>query len=377
MTTVINTDRLVLRPWTEADAVDALAIYGHRAVAARLPADVPPVTDECAMLSVIRGWLAETQESPAPAGHLAVELQAEHRLIGGCSLSFGAPGLENLKLRWVLSPTAWDRGYTTEAGDALILWAMHEGGVYEVYAAAQPNQARAQATARRMGTEWVGGTGRCGGIKLQVYRVRHDDLAYRYMRSGEAAPVDAMGRLYGHRAHLMPLGSPDPDHPAFGRAVTMINLACREDLTSRTFADVFHSGGIKLVRAQDHHVAGVVTDSRLRDFDQLRGSGFATCAGVRRSGGAATGWYRTRPSWRSSSAAYAMLPGDSLYVDAARGVVNPADRVRALFTVAREVDREDVASLAGIRREHAPLTFSPEPSTAGNRADTAPVAVTP
>ena len=120
MTTVINTDRLVLRPWTEADAGDALAIYGHGAVAAWLPADIPPVTDECAMLSVIRGWLGEDQESPTPAGHWAVELQAEHRLIGGCSLSFGAPGPENLKLRWVLSPTAWDRGYAAEARDALI-----------------------------------------------------------------------------------------------------------------------------------------------------------------------------------------------------------------------------------------------------------------
>ena len=85
VTTVINTDRLVIRPWTEADAGDALAIYGHRAVAAWLPADIPPVTDECVMLSVIRGWLAEDQESPTPAGRWAVELQAEHRLIGGCS----------------------------------------------------------------------------------------------------------------------------------------------------------------------------------------------------------------------------------------------------------------------------------------------------
>ena len=65
---------------------------------------------------------------------------------------------------------------------------MHEGGVYEVYAVVQPDNARAAATARRMGMEWVRETGRYGGIKLQVYRVRHGDLAYRDTRSGEPAP---------------------------------------------------------------------------------------------------------------------------------------------------------------------------------------------
>ncbi len=201
MTAVINTARLLLRPWTEADADEALAIYGHGAVAAWLPADIPPVTDEGVMLSVISGWLDEDQEGATSAGHWAVELQAEHRLIGGCSLSFGAPGPESLKLRWVLSPTAWGRGYATEAGDALIRWAMHEGGVYEVYAVVQPDNARAAATAKRMGMEWVGETGRYGDIKLQVFRLRHGDLAYRNTSSGKRAPpADPEVRVEASRA---------------------------------------------------------------------------------------------------------------------------------------------------------------------------------
>ena len=186
MVAVIRTERLMLRPWTELDAGDALEIFGHTAVAPWLPADIPPVTDRAAMLSVIRGWQDEGQESLAAAGHWAVELKADRRLIGGCSLSFEAPGPENLKLRWALSPTAWGRGYATEAGGALIRWAMHDGGAYQVFALVQPDNQRAEATAKRMGMEWVGETGLYGGTKLQVYRVRHGDLEYADTDSGEA-----------------------------------------------------------------------------------------------------------------------------------------------------------------------------------------------
>jgi regulator of RNase E activity RraA len=120
-----------------------------------------------------------------------------------------------------------------------------------------------------------------------------------------ASLVDAMGRRHGHRAHFLPLVSPTPARPLFGPAATIGFLPARADLDDLPdFADVFyeaigprpqgrvlvlssgghpdasHAGGTKLSRVQHHGLAGVVSDGRLRDFDQLAGYDFATwCRG--------------------------------------------------------------------------------------------------
>ena len=176
MTAVITTDRLVLRPWNDADASEAVPMFGRGPGTAWLPAGA--MVDEAEVASAIRTWTARDVAVEMPAGHWVVELAAGHSLIGACSLVFGEPGPESLKLRWLLDPSAWGSGYATEAGAALISWAMHQGGVHEVYAVIEPDNRRAKATAGRLGMEPVGETGRYGHTKLHVYRVRHGDLPY-------------------------------------------------------------------------------------------------------------------------------------------------------------------------------------------------------
>ena len=72
----------------------------------------------------------------------------------------------------------WGHGYATEAGDAVARWALHRGGVQEVFALVSPGNDRAVATARRIGMEWIGETDQYHQQKLELYRIRHDDLAY-------------------------------------------------------------------------------------------------------------------------------------------------------------------------------------------------------
>ncbi|CAM5276865.1 hypothetical protein SVIRM249S_07021 [Streptomyces viridochromogenes] len=59
---------------------------------------------------------------------------------------------------------------------------------------------------------------------------------------GCAALVDAMGRLHRHRAHILPLTSPDPGRPLFGPVATIAFMPWRDDLavSSGTFADFFY-----------------------------------------------------------------------------------------------------------------------------------------
>ena len=47
-------------------------------------------------------------------------------------------------------------------------------------------------------------------------------------------------------------------------------------LASNGYTDVSMGGGTKLSRLQEHGCAGVLTDGRLRDFDELAGYDFAS-----------------------------------------------------------------------------------------------------
>lgn len=111
--------------------------------------------------------------------------------------------------------------------------------------------------------------------------------------------TDALGRLHRHRAHITGLVSPVPTRRLFGRVVTISFFpACAERLgpekfdfgilfdqavrgatadpahtvlvmTSNGHTDTSLAGGTKLSRLTNVGLAGVLTDGRLRDFDEL------------------------------------------------------------------------------------------------------------
>ena len=119
--------------------------------------------------------------------------------------------------------------------------------------------------------------------------------------------VDAMGRMHRHRCHILDLVSPTPGRILFGPAVTIsyfpscsaaldpehhnfANLfyeAVGDDpagkvivLASNGYTDTSMGGGTKLLRLHQNGCAGVLTDGRLRDFDELARYDFAAyCSG--------------------------------------------------------------------------------------------------
>jgi len=144
--------------------------------------------------------------------------------------------------------------------------------------------------------------------------------------------VDAMGRLHRHRCHILDLVSPTPGRALFGPAVTIsyfpscsaaldperYNLAklfyeaVGDEpegkvvvLASNGYADSSMGGGTKLSRLQVHGCAGVITDGRLRDFDELARYDFAAyCSGeaTKWRGDAIPGERAGRPLRRGSDA---------------------------------------------------------------------------
>jgi regulator of RNase E activity RraA len=197
---------------------------------------------------------------------------------------------------------------------------------------------------------------------------------------GCATLVDAMGRVHGHRAHILALTSPDPTRVLFGPAVTISYVPYRDDLSrgEGAFGEVFyqaigrspagrvlvlssggypeasHGGGTKLSRVARQGLAGVLADGRLRDFGELRGLGFAAwCRGEATHWGGDTAMpYAANVT--VEVAGVCVTPGDYVYADAAGAVVIPQASLDRVLEVARTVEAEESEAMAQIRDERLP-----------------------
>ncbi|GGQ85000.1 RraA family protein [Streptomyces pilosus] len=197
---------------------------------------------------------------------------------------------------------------------------------------------------------------------------------------GCATLVDAMGRVHGHRAHILPMASPDPGRPLFGLAATIAYMPWRDNLeqSSRTFADFYysalgstpsgkvlvlssggfpeasHGGGTKLSRAAHHGLAGVLADGRLRDFGQLRAYPFPTwCRGEATRWGGDT----VMPFMADVAVEFGgvcVTPGDYAFADASGAVIIPARSLERVLDAARRIEAEEDRAARDIRREEYP-----------------------
>jgi 4-hydroxy-4-methyl-2-oxoglutarate aldolase len=190
--------------------------------------------------------------------------------------------------------------------------------------------------------------------------------------------VDAVGRLHRHRCHILDLVSPTPGRVLFGPAVTvsyfpscsagldperynLANLfyeAVGDDpggkvlvLASNGYTDVSMGGGTKLFRLQRHGLAGVITDARLRDFDELARYDFAAyCSGeaTRWGGGEVTPFQANVPVVLKG---VGVIPGQYVFADSSGAVVIPPGELDRVLTEARSIESEDARSREEISRE--------------------------
>lgn len=195
--------------------------------------------------------------------------------------------------------------------------------------------------------------------------------------------VDAMGRLHRHRCHILDLVSPTPGRVLFGPAVTvsyfpscsagldperynLANLfyeAVGDEpagkvlvLATNGYTDVSVGGGTKLLRVQEHGLAGVLTDGRLRDFDELRGYKFAAyCSGeaTRWGGAEITPFQANVPVVVSGVAVY---PGHYVFADSSGAVLIPDGDLGQVLAEARRIEADDAGYREQIARERVPGT---------------------
>jgi 4-hydroxy-4-methyl-2-oxoglutarate aldolase len=193
--------------------------------------------------------------------------------------------------------------------------------------------------------------------------------------------VDAMGRSHRHRCHVLDLVSPTPGRVLFGPAATIsyypscsaaldpqrYNFANLFDeavgdqppgkvlvLASNGYTDTSMGGGTKLFRLQHHGLAGVLTDGRLRDFEELAGYDFAAyCSGeaTHWGGDVLTPFQANVPVVVGG---VGVMPGQYVYADDSGAVVIPEGEVDDVLAEARKIVTEDEAFRSRIGGEVAP-----------------------
>jgi [ribosomal protein S5]-alanine N-acetyltransferase len=117
-TPTLHTERLTLRPFTDADA-DALFALQSNAHVLRYW-DSPPWTDPGRAQRFIAGCRQLAEEGTG--ARLAID-RATDGFIGWCSLGRWNADYRSASLGYCLSDAVWGHGYATEAARALLQWA--------------------------------------------------------------------------------------------------------------------------------------------------------------------------------------------------------------------------------------------------------------
>jgi RimJ/RimL family protein N-acetyltransferase len=118
-TPTLETARLRLRPFDDADADDLFALHSNAHVLRFW--DAPAWNDRGRAEKFIMASRQKAEE--ATGARLAVERSSDGRFIGWCSLHRWNPDFRSAALGYCYDDAAWGHGYATEAARGLLRWA--------------------------------------------------------------------------------------------------------------------------------------------------------------------------------------------------------------------------------------------------------------
>ena len=163
---MLQTERLILRPWTLDDAPAALAIYGDPEVMRFL--HTPPADLDAALARIRRAINHYHQNS---FGMCAVVEKATGRVVGGCGLKYldGGPDVE---VGYHLARAAWGRGYATEGARACVAYGFERLRLPRVVGICDPANHASRRVLEKAGMTYQG-MGRFYNCDVQVLAVAH------------------------------------------------------------------------------------------------------------------------------------------------------------------------------------------------------------
>ncbi|MFD5217668.1 GNAT family N-acetyltransferase [Streptomyces tendae] len=146
-TPALSTDRLRLRPFTEADADFLHAMHGSAHVMRYW--DSPPWTDRARtdrFLSMCR-----TMAEEGTGVRVAVERASDGAFVGWVCLVEWNPVYRSASLGYCLDEAMWGHGYATEAAHALLRWAFDTLDLNRVQAEADTRNAASARVLEKVG----------------------------------------------------------------------------------------------------------------------------------------------------------------------------------------------------------------------------------
>ncbi|MFN3286949.1 MAG: GNAT family N-acetyltransferase [Sphingomonadaceae bacterium] len=175
---MIATERLVIRPWRDADR----APFARMGQDPEVMAHLGPLWDEARCAEMI----ARQQHWQRNLGHCfwAIERRADAAFLGFCGIK---PGRHDTpigclpEIGWRLSRSHWGQGYAREAAAACLSWAWASTPWRAVYALTAPGNIRSWGLMERLGME------------------RRDDLAFDDPYFPEGDPLRATITYVIHR----------------------------------------------------------------------------------------------------------------------------------------------------------------------------------
>lgn len=157
MAIMVETKRLILRPYELSDAEAMHAVFGDPQ-AMKYIGDGTPEPDIEATRRRIPKYI-EHQERYGHSLWVAIEKETGQP-IGDCGL-FHLEGGPTIEVGYRLMPSAWGKGYATEAARASVEWGFQNLDVDEIVGVTLPNNFASQhvltkvgLTYRRMGYHW-------------------------------------------------------------------------------------------------------------------------------------------------------------------------------------------------------------------------------
>jgi RimJ/RimL family protein N-acetyltransferase len=170
---VFETDRLVVREWTEepADVARVYDMLSRWEVARWLGARPRVLEDPAEAVATLRRWRAR---AGADGRHGVWAVETKGGTTAGTVLVVPLPGPDDrptadVEIGWHLHPDSWGRGYATEAARAALRREL-DAGAPEVFAVIREGNERSVAVAERLGMIPIGIETRWyGGIPLQTY----------------------------------------------------------------------------------------------------------------------------------------------------------------------------------------------------------------
>jgi RimJ/RimL family protein N-acetyltransferase len=173
---IFETERLIVRPWTDSDADVARLydIYSRWEVSRWLgnPPAVMASPDEAAPrierwntfganLGGRRGiWAIQRRDTGVVAGSVLLVPLAD---------ADGTRGAEH-EVGWHLHPDSWGNGFATEAARGAIDMGFADG-LEEIYAVVYPDNAPSLRVCQRLGMTPLGRTDRWYGVELEAFRL--------------------------------------------------------------------------------------------------------------------------------------------------------------------------------------------------------------